>query len=276
MMPFFRLVTLSLCMISISEEDLDEDLLSHTIMKDICISLTKNDFIESETANHEMRWQDDLLYLREQIYIPDDESLRLWILHAFHDSQTADHLDRDKTLISIRQWFYWLKMTLFMTQYVKSCDLCDWIKSVRHLSYDELQLLSALKQLWTHITVNFITDLLKFINVIDGWLYNMILIVVNRFSKMSHYILIIKDLDSVQFMWLFLWEVIWLHHVPEMIISDHSTLFCSEFWVTLLRLLRTDHRLFTAFHPQTDRQMKHQNQTLKHYLQCYMNYLQND
>ena len=143
MVPFFRLATLSLCMASISEEDLDEDLLSHTIVKDIRASLTKNGFVESETANHEMRWQDGLLYLREQIYIPDDEPLRLRILHAFHDSQTAGHLGRDKTLILIRQWFYWPKMAPFMTQYVKSCDLCGRTKSARHLPYGELQPLPA-------------------------------------------------------------------------------------------------------------------------------------
>ena len=203
-------------------------------------------------------------------------SLRLWILHTFHDSQTVSHLDRDKTLTSVHWWFYWLNMTSFVTQYVKSCDLCECIKSVKHLLYDKLQLLSASDHSWTHLTVDFIINLSKFTDAINSWLYDSILIIVNCFSKMSHYILIIKDLNSVQFTWLILCEVIQLHHVLKVIISNWDILFCSEFWVTLSQLLKTDHKLSTVFHSQTDRQTEHQNQTLKHYLQCFVNYLQND
>ena len=278
MMLFFKLTVLSLCVTEAGEEENSdgEFLLSHTIIKDIQVSLLQCEFSEPDTAKHEMRWQNGLLYLREQIYVPDDSALKLHILHAFHDSQTADHLGRDKTLTSIRQWFYWPDMTSLIMQYVKSCDLCDRTKSVKHLPYRELQPLPASDWLWTHIMINFITDLLKSHDTIDSWLYDSILIMVNHFSKMSHYIPMRKDLNSLQFTWLLLCEVIWLHHVPEVIISDHDTLFQSDFWVTLLRLLETDHKLFTAFHPQTDGQTEHQNQTLEHYLRCFVNYLQDD
>ena len=93
---------------------------------------------------------------------------------------------------------------------------------------------------------------------------------------MTHYILTVKDVNSVQFTWLLLHEVICLHQVPEVIVSDWGTLFRSEFWGTLSWLLSTDHQLSTAFHPQTDEQTEHQNQTLEHYLWCFVNYLQDD
>ena len=213
-----------------------------------------------------MTWKNELLHLREQLYISDNAVWQLCILHAFHDSWTVSHLEWDKTLASLHWWFYWSGMTLFMTQYVKSCDLCERIKSVRHRPYEELHPLLMSESSWTHIMIDFITDLLKFTDSIDRRQYDAVLIIVDHFSKMMHYILMIKDLNSVQFTWLLLHEVICLHHVSMMIISDWGTLFRSEFWNTLSRLLSTDHQLFTAFHPQTDGQTEHQNQTLEHYL----------
>ena len=55
MMPFFKLAVLSLYAAEINEkQDLDDELLLHTIVKDIHINLSKYDFIEPETATHEM------------------------------------------------------------------------------------------------------------------------------------------------------------------------------------------------------------------------------
>ena len=47
--------------------------------------------------------------------------------------------------------------------------------------------------------IDFITDLLKSTDSIEGRQYDAVLVIVNRFSKMMHYILMIKDLNSMQF-----------------------------------------------------------------------------
>ena len=278
LVPFFKLTVMSLCLTEVSNEEGPEGdaLLSHIIVDDICCSLKERDFTEINEANHGLKWKEGLLYLSDQLYIPDDDALQLHILWAFHDSWTAEHLDRDKTLAALHQWFHWPDMAPLIVQYVKSCDLCERIKSVKHLPYGELSSLPVSGSPWTHITIDFITDLLRSTDFIDNWQYNAVLIIVNHFSKMMHYMLMMKDIDSVQFTWLLLHEVIHLHHISMMIISDWGTLFQSEFWRTLTRLLGTDHWLFTAFHSQTDGQTEWQNQTLKHYLWCYVNYLQDD
>ena len=41
-------------------------------------------------------------------------------------------------------------------------------------------------------------------------------------------------------------------------------------------MLRIDVKYFTAYHSETDEQMKHFNAIMKHYLQAFINYMQDD
>ena len=53
-------------------------------------------------------------------------------------------------------------------------------------------------------------------------------------------------------------------------------MFTSQFWSDICYHLKIDHRLSTAFHPQTDGQTERQNQELETYLRIYMNYQQDN
>ncbi len=66
------------------------------------------------------------------------------------------------------------------------------------------------------------------------------------------------------------------HELSDEIISNRDKLFTSKFWKFLMNQLEIHHKLSTAYHLQTDEQMKRMNQTLKQYLRCYINYRQND
>ena len=106
--------------------------------------------------------------------------------------------------------------------------------------------------------------------------YNSILVVVDKFTKMVRYLPVQDTMSSKQFAQLMFREIFSLHQVPEVIISDQGSLFTSVFWATLTVLLGADHRLSTAFHPETDRQTERQNATLEHYLRCFLNYQQDN
>ena len=41
-------------------------------------------------------------------------------------------------------------------------------------------------------------------------------------------------------------------------------------------MLRIDAKYFTAYHPETDEQTEHPNAIMKHYLQAFVNYMQDD
>ena len=280
--PFLRLAALSFCITGetgegdVTDEQEEDALLSHTIVDEIRSILEETRFGRDQVEETDLTWRDGLLYLGEQLYVPDNDPLRLRILRSFHDSPTAGHLGRDKTISSIQRWFFWPAMKQFIAEYVKTCDICARTKTPREARHGELFSLPAPNRPWSHITIDFVTGLPESCYAAEAKKYNAIMVVVDRFTKMAHYIATTKELNAQGFARLLLREVVRHHHMPENIVSDRGPVFRSEFWATLSKLLGTDHRLSTSFHPQTDGQTERQNQMLEHYLRCYIDYLQND
>jgi hypothetical protein len=53
---------------------------------------------------------------------------------------------------------------------------------------------------------------------------------------------------------LFLDNVVMLHGVPKTIATDRDKIFTSHFWTELFKLLKTDLKFSSAYHPQLDGQ----------------------
>ena len=66
------------------------------------------------------------------------------------------------------------------------------------------------------------------------------------------------------------------HGLPDDIISDRDTQFTSKFWQSLFKILQVEIKLSSAYHPQTNGQTERVNQVLKQYLQCSINYHQDN
>jgi len=85
-----------------------------------------------------------------------------------------------------------------------------------------------------------------------------------------------KDIDSPELARIFFEHVICKHGVPNNIVTNRRTQFTSRFWTRVCSHMSIDHRLSTAFHPQTDGQTERQNQTMEQYLLAFSNYEQDN
>ena len=72
--------------------------------------------------------------------------------------------------------------------------------------------------------MDFITDLPK------SDRYDTILIIIDRLTKMSHFISFKKDLDAGQFTSLFMQHIVRLHEIAQDIITDRGSLFTAGLW----------------------------------------------
>jgi hypothetical protein len=118
--------------------------------------------------------------------------------------------------------------------------------------------------------MDFITGLLE----TEGC--NALWVVVDRLTKMSHFIACKDTMGPHDLAKDFLLHVVRTHGLPSGIISDRGSLFTSKFWGQVMKAMGTTRNLSTAFHPETDGQTERTNATLEQYLRAYCNYQQDN
>jgi len=196
------------------------------------------------------QWKNNLLWYQGKIWIPKEEGIRTTVITKHHEPPQAGHGGRAKTTELISRRYYLPKIREDIKRFIKNCDKCQRTKVVRHAPYGLLQSKKAPDRPWKSIAMDFITDLPKS----EG--YDAILVVIDRLTKMSHFIPCSKALDAGQFANFFMREIVRLHGLPHDIITDRGTIFTSDIWKETRGKLGIERRLSTAFHPQTDGQTK--------------------
>jgi len=216
---------------------------------------------------------DGQVYFRQRLFVPDAPGLRLEVVHRSHSSGPAGHPGRIKTLDLLNRTYWWPGISQFTATFVKDCALCFRTKTPRSAPPGFLKPLELPARPWTDISIDYITALPACQR--NGKIYEHILVVVDRLTKMRH-LIPVTGLSTEELVEGFVNYIYKLHGAPSTIVSDRGSQFVSDFWRRLSERLKTRLRPSSAWHPETDGQTEIVNAGVNKYLRAFVSFTQDD
>jgi hypothetical protein len=178
------------------------------------------------------------------------------LLKEKHSGGLAGHFGHDKTFTKLSESYFWPGMWEEVNRFVDRCRICQHSKG-RRQNAGLYQPFPIPKRPWEVISMDFVLGLPRMQRGVDS-----IFLVVDRFSKMAHFIPCQKTSDATHIANLFFKEVIRLHGLPKSIVSNRDTKFIGHFWRNLWNKLGTNLAFSSAYHPQMDGQTEVVNRIL--------------
>ena len=211
-----------------------------------------------------LKSQERLWHARDKIVVPSSPLLKRRILELYHDNQLSGHVGITKTHDLVARTFLWSGLRADVEDYVRHCDACQRHKVNTRMYAGKLQPLSIPRRRWESVSMDLIV---KLPTTVDG--HDLILVFVDRLSKMVQSVPTTESLNARSFAALFVNNVVRSHGLPATLISDRGLQSNNNFWAHTCELLGMDKRMSNAFHPQTDGQTR-TNRTLEEMLRAYV------
>ena len=228
---------------------------------------------DERSVPDELVTRDGRLFTRSSgaLFVPKDDALRTRLIRECHDSATAGHLGRDKTVEQMQRRFFWHGMTTRIGEYVTTCDACQRNKPSQRLTPGLLMPIASPTRAGHTWTMDLITQLPKTRSGNDA-----IVVWVCKYSKLRHYAACKTAISAPVLARLFLTTIVRHHGMPERIISDRDPRFTAHFWRAFWTSLGSTLDMGAAYHPESDGQTENANKTLEIMLRSVVDFTQDD
>lgn len=224
--------------------------------------------IETEIEQINSRSEIPSAYPPNKVFVP--EILRNQVLEHVHSLPSSGHPGITATIQLLRNRFWWSSLPQDTITFIRHCRVCNTQKSPRQLPAGLLQPLPIPQRPWSHIAIDFLTDL----PVSDG--HTTILTVIDRFSKACRLIPLAKLPTVLQTAELLCNLVFRFYGLPEDIVSDRGPQFTSRVWAAFFKTLQINVSLTSGYHPQSNGQAERLNQEIIRLLRSYCHQHQED
>ncbi len=147
--------------------------------------------------------------------------------------------------------------------YVKFCQVCAQSKTPKKLSSGLLQPLPIPQRPWTHLSIDFVTDLPPSNH------FTTMLVIIDRFSKSCRLIPFKGLPTAMETAQALFHHVFRVYGLPEDIVSDRGTEFTSQVRRAFCKQLDINVSLTSGYHHQANGQVERLNQEIGRYSQTY-------
>jgi len=145
------------------------------------------------------------------------------LLKECHDGPFVGHGGVKCTITFLKKSYYWPNLKYDAEKYVKSCLTCQQNRTFNKKQVGLLRSLPILEGLWENVSMDFM------LNFPSSRGFDVIMVVVDRFNKMAHFIPIKKSAMTQKMKRLFFTHVFRHHGLPKDIVSDRNPKFTSKF-----------------------------------------------
>ena len=245
------------------------DMFAAQIIKALCNEARHHNKISliecEEHKNH--------LYFQKKRYILNFNKLRLCIIQLAHDNVINDHLERVKSYELISWIYWWFNIYKYVQRFVQNCHVCTCFKLFRQWTQEWLCSLSVFERCWCDVFMNYINSLS--FNIFMNITYKYILVFIDHLIKMRHLVLItfMKVEEVINCFYVYVWKH---HDLLKFFMSDWNIQFIFNVWKHMCKMLKINIKLLMMYHSEINDQIKKVNAIMKHYLQVFINYMQND
>jgi hypothetical protein len=202
----------------------------------------------------------DYLFRGTQLCLPRT-SIREFAIRELHAGRLARHFGRDKTIALVEDCFYWLHLKRDVSTVVKRCRTCQLSKENR-TNARLYSLLPIPDQPWIDISMDFVLGLPRTMRNHDS-----IFVMVDRFSKMAHFLPCAKTLMPPRsHPYFFPRSSVSMDCQRPLYLTTMLSLLviCGRLWAKM----GTKLQFSSAFHSQTDEQTEAVNRSLGNLLCC--------
>lgn len=199
------------------------------------------------------------------VVVPDLPELKHRLLREAHDAPYSGHCGRSKTLKALQPYYWWPKMVDEVSDYIRQCELCQRNKALTRAPAGLLHPIPKPDRPWQHIGTDFITGL-----PLTSRNFDTIIVFVDHATKLVHFVPTSESCTAAEYARAFVDHIFKLHGLPQAVFSDRGSIFVSNFWSEVCKLLGTTQRLSTSFHPQTGGQHERMNRVLEEMLRHYV------
>ncbi|UYV70290.1 K02A2.6-like, partial [Cordylochernes scorpioides] len=190
------------------------------------------------------------------------------IMKEYHNHMSNGHLGVARTMYRIKSKYFWPSMLKDVSEFVKTCHLCQSRKGSNQLPSGLLQPIPPANFPFERIGIDFVGPLPSTKNR-KKW----IIVLTDYYTRYAETRAVSEA--TVKVVSKFLVEDIFFRHgAPQYLISERGSQFTSNLMKEVMKTCKIKHCFTTSYHPQTNGLTERLNRTLINMLSMYVNTVQ--